>query len=709
VRLRISTLLVASLLVLAAACTGSDAADSADTPTSGEAPLTIDTLSTRPEYVTGGDVVVRVSGANREAVTLSRDGTDISDVLQSDSSGGWTGLVTDLTEGSNTLVARQGDDEATLEVVNHPTTGPLFAGPHLEPYVCTAERLGLGPVIDDDCSAPTKTSWSYITVDDEVKPLDDPSAPLPADVAMVVRGDVSMPFVVRVEQGVINRGVYWIWVLDPSPATEQWDPSGWNERLVFRFGGGCGTQYSQGLPLLAQQGFDPDLLARGYAVTTNTLTTFQSNCNDALTAEAALMTKEHFVEQYGVPEFTIGDGGSGGAIQQLLVAQNYPGILDGISPSLPFPDAITIASGVTDCGLMQAWFTTPEAATWSDEQRAAVAGNATPGTCAMWDRLFVSGVNPRVGCDPSLADQVYDPVTRPQGVRCTLQDINVAVYGRDPATGFARRALGNVGVQYGLKALADGQIDIEQFIAINEGIGSFDIDGNIVPTRTAADLDAVATSFRSGRVVSGGPLHDVPIVLRDIYTDDLGDIHTRMHAFTIRERLRAGDTDAPNLLLWTQPAGGADLIGALMGDTGSGNGPIFLIDQWLTTMVTTDPALPTAERLQRSKPGEALQRCVLEDGSVISGGWEIYDEPGPCRDAYPVLGDPRTVAGAPPRNDVLACALEPLDPNDYPVPLDPAQRDRLAAVFPDGVCDWSQPSVAIEPLQGPWLSFAAPD
>ena len=29
------------------------------------------------------------------------------------------------------------------------------------------------------------------------------------------------------------------------PAT--WDPAGWNDRLVYRFGGGCGTQYSQGV------------------------------------------------------------------------------------------------------------------------------------------------------------------------------------------------------------------------------------------------------------------------------------------------------------------------------------------------------------------------------------------------------------------------------------------------------------------------------
>lgn len=39
----------------------------------------------------------------------------------------------------------------------------------------------------------------------------------------------------------------------------------------------------------------------------------------------------------------------------------------------------------------------------------------------------------------------------------------VNVYGRDPATGFARRPFDNVGVQYGLAAFNAGAIPFEQF------------------------------------------------------------------------------------------------------------------------------------------------------------------------------------------------------------------------------------------------------
>ncbi len=59
-----------------------------------------------------------------------------------------------------------------------------------------------------------------------------------------------------------------------------------------------------------------------------------------------MVAKEHFTKTYGLPRHTIGSGGSGGAIQQLQIAQNYPGVLDALAPSDRFPDAVSIAGGV---------------------------------------------------------------------------------------------------------------------------------------------------------------------------------------------------------------------------------------------------------------------------------------------------------------------------------------------------------------------------
>ena len=66
-------------------------------------------------------------------------------------------------------------------------------------------------------------------------------------------------------------------------------------------------------------------LSRGYAVASSSLNVLDNNCSDVISAEIALMVKEHFIETYGVPRYTIGWGGSGGAIQQHLIAQQLPG------------------------------------------------------------------------------------------------------------------------------------------------------------------------------------------------------------------------------------------------------------------------------------------------------------------------------------------------------------------------------------------------
>ena len=62
--------------------------------------------------------------------------------------------------------------------------------------------------------------------------------------------------------------------------------------------------------------------------------------NGVLQGETLMMIKEYIIERYGVPKFFIGSGGSGGAIQQLVITQMYPGLLDGLMPSLTFPETL---------------------------------------------------------------------------------------------------------------------------------------------------------------------------------------------------------------------------------------------------------------------------------------------------------------------------------------------------------------------------------
>ena len=77
------------------------------------------------------------------------------------------------------------------------------------------------------------------------------------------------------------------------------------------------------------------------------------------------------------------------------------------------------------------------------------------------------------------ASIVYDPRTRGQGVRCSIHDMLVPVFGTFKDTdGHTKPQLpyDNTGLQYGLKALQSGAIDAEAFVQLNEGIGSYTND-----------------------------------------------------------------------------------------------------------------------------------------------------------------------------------------------------------------------------------------
>ena len=198
---------------------------------------------------------------------------------------------------------------------------------------------------------------------------------------------------------MIDRAVYEIAALydpaaPPSPFT---DEPGWNGRLVYTFGGGCNVGYHQGT---GNGGVLTDLfLARGYAVASSSLNVYDNNCSEVISAEVALMVKEHFAETYGKPAYTIGWGGSGGAIQQHLIGNNYPGILDGIVPGVSFQDSITLGT-VPDCRLLSLYFASPAgiAAGWTAAQRAAASGFGTFNSCLFWHLAFASRTNALEAC-----------------------------------------------------------------------------------------------------------------------------------------------------------------------------------------------------------------------------------------------------------------------------------------------------------------------
>jgi hypothetical protein len=252
--------------------------------------------------VSGGDSLIEIkTAASKVQVTLN--GRDVSKAFHPDASrGSFVGLVDGLQNGANTLVAKASSETATLRLTNYAITGPIVSGEHLKPFVCETVESGLGAPLDPDCSAATKFEYFYKSTGGAFKPLPNPSGSAPEDLAQTTTSEgKTLPYIVRVESGTINRAIYHIAVLDDPahPASPGSPGTGWNHRLFYSFGGGCGTNYNQGKMLATAVLMDP-ALSRGFAHITSSQNVMQQHCNDNLSGEAVMMIKEHFIKGYGV-------------------------------------------------------------------------------------------------------------------------------------------------------------------------------------------------------------------------------------------------------------------------------------------------------------------------------------------------------------------------------------------------------------------------
>jgi hypothetical protein len=187
------------------------------------------------------------------------------------------------------------------------------------------------------------------------------------------------------------------------------------------------------------------------------------------------------------------------------------------------------------------------------------------------------------------------------------------------------------------------------------------------------------------------------------YTDDRenGDIHMIVHQFTTRARLERANGHADNHVM---------AVGGEWGFTEDEPdlGVLFRhMDTWLMNLVEGDHLGPRADRVVAAKPADLVDNCWDPRGAEPVNVREplSYDGTGTCAEIYEAFPTPRTVAGAPLTNDIVSCRLKPLDPADYTVSFTPAEWASLQEIFPDGVCDWTQPDAHAEGYQGTWLSF----
>lgn len=741
----VAALLAAGLIASTLTATHITAAAAA--PSGSPGGLRLEMLSGPARYVSGGTARVRVvlpRSVPLDAATVTVDGADVTSTFVPDDQAphALEGVLRDLPLGESTLRARVSwHDRATLRLVNHPITGPMFSGPQQPDFFCaTPGHLAgfdlTGPFLDADCSLPTRADHYYRSTAGTWRPY-DPAAPRPADMTTTTTSEgATVDFVIRWERGTINRFVYTIAVLDPEASGPAALPH-WNRRLIYYFGGGVAIGHYQGSNNQSESRYVHGL-GQGYAIAWSTGTKTNTHYNLVLGGETALMVKSRFVTEYDDPEYTVGLGGSGGAIQQYVYGQNHRGLLDGAIPQYSYPDMVTQTIHVGDCELLERWMDLKVRedpgspwGVWSN--RSLIEGLAAsdtvenpyqqltpwlpaPGSSECvngWRGLSPLALNPKYGTAPGITPE------QQARVEWTHWNDAVNVYGRDPVTGFARSTWDNVGVQYGLAALVGGQLTPAEFLDLNATVGGWkdpaeavqegcpfvaaacpgDVDvwsarnitapgpGGVAP-RTEGSVAAMRAAYRSGLVFDGRI--GIPIIDWRHYLDAELDMHNARQSFAARQRMREGQGSAANQVVWftdARPARAFDQT------------PMALevMDEWLGNL-RAHPRRGVAG----NKPAAAVDSCFATDGTLLYRGRDAWrgiidaGPAGPCTRRFPIHGTSRTVAGAPFDEQHYKCARQPVRAaiaRGVYGPWHPtkAETDRLRQIFPTGVCDYRKP------------------
>ena len=667
--------------------------------------LEIDVLSTRADLISGGEALIAISGTDTlrglEVKAAGKQQGKRFDLVD----GMPQGVVTGLPEGSSRIVARQGRRGTRLRVTNHPSGGPVFSGPQLQPWTCQ------DGAVDEQCNQPPTFTYIYMPSGGGGFQSYDRESP-PSDIATTTTDEgVKVPFIVRVEKGYIDRDQYAIAMLyqpdQPWSATQPQQQ--FNHKLLITHGAACGVDYETGDAPGITTGAAETALGRGFATMSTALDNSGHNCNLALQAESLQMTKEHLIDSYGSLRYTIGTGCSGGSLAEQWIANAYPGIYQGILPTCSFPDAWSTATQFLDYHLTLAYFLDPskwgQGVAWSPTQMADVQGHISILNSQVSDSAQFHVVVPTDPC-AGVTDEERYSTSNPGGVRCSIADAAINLFGPSDESrwtpeeqaaghGFAGIPIDNVGVQYGLDSLQRAAITPAQFVDLNVKMGGLD-RANIEPTaeRIAADQPALANAYRTGMINEANNLDETAII--DCRGPDPGAFHDAYRAFAMRARLDREHGGHGNQVIWEGPV-------PILGDAKCEVNSFIEMDEWLGAVEQDHSNAPLARKIVRDRPEGLGDRCYSGAGQKLSDDL--------CGEAVVgVYRTPRMVAGDALTTDTNKCRLKPLDRNaDYgPLPFTDAQWTELESVFPSGVCDYSKPGVD---QQGtiPWQTYQKKD
>ncbi|MGB7388533.1 MAG: DUF6351 family protein [Pseudomonas neustonica] len=777
----ITPVLSISLLSLAlAGCliqSGGSSSDDDERPN-----LQLSVLSSAADQVTGSDVLLALQGQvelddeamNNLEVWLNDE--KIEPVYRRQRDRGVEILVDGLDQGENRVELHHSQYGllSSMTLTSYSETGPVFSGPQQYPFVCTVDtELGIQPMVDSqqegypvydgesvvgysrDCSIEPRVEFLYRTTGNAYAalPIDGSR---PADMATTTLTDGRVvDFVVRQEVGTLNRFIYSFATLASlGDAAEDAKTDKWNGRLLYHFEGGVAIGHTQGK--LSSASLTPEVLGKGYAVIYSSGTRANTHYNLQLGGETALMVKEHFIKRFGVPEYTVAIGGSGGAIQQYVYSQNHPGLIDAGVPQYSYPDMVSQIIHVSDCELLEHYMdaTDRSNARWqTTANRSLLVGmNATdayadplydtkvslgyasaPGMTECvpaWRGLLPLTLNPHYG-QVDNQEKMYPPGIM-DSVRWTHFDDLRNVYGVDE-NGQARNIIDNVGVQYGLGALRRGDITTEEFLRLNRLVGGWKQPSEMVQEgapflppntpqnfdpwssrnmnlsaddiepapRTEGDLLAMNAAYEQG-IVFDGQLN-IPVIDWRHYLEEVLDMHNSHQSFSVRQRILNKMGNADNQVIWftdTRPT-----------DTSNPAKPkaqknfdqtwqaLEVLDEWLKN-IRDNPDQSIGE----NRPASAVDSCFNTDGSLIAKGDSVWsgildDQPkGECAETFPTYTTSRMVAGGPIEGSVFKCALKPVstalsDGTYGNLTFTSEEVGQLNTIFPQGVCDYSKPDL----------------
>jgi hypothetical protein len=694
----------------------------------------IKVLSNRADLISGGDALVEIiwgGAANSKVARIELNGVDVKPVFAIRPNGRFMGLLTGLKDGDNLLTVRVGGAGRQITITNHPIGGPVFSGgQQLAPWICarttvtavtvTAPRdsslsgttntrasgLSTNPV-DDDCNTATDYLYYYqpadrttctigitganpcfVQFDPANRPADDQIANFTNDRGATVKS------MIRIERGTINRSLYsLVTYYDPAQASAPWAPQkGWNGKVMWKMGASTSANRFESP---ATPSFDANALSRGFMVVTSTHTQHSLNNNELLSAETVMMVRERIIETYGEIRYTMSDGGSGGSMMQTTPATVMPGLLNGLITTISYPDAVSTWIETKDCGLLGNYYGTAQGSPLSPAQRAAINGHLTSGYCTTWVNSFLGQFLPTNtnNCGGGFpASIVYEPTLRRNGVRCDTdggpQEPQWGTFVDADGNTKTRLPYDNVGVQYGLKTLQEGVISPEEFVRLNEGVGSYNNDrvwsggstsNPIIPApRGIARTDVLPTIYKSGILADGKQLAKVAII--DIRAhSNVPDIHMPWRSWSTRDRLDRANGHHRN-----------HVIRLHFGSAGTATSVAFdTMDRWLAAVESDTSDTTLEQKIVNNKPADYNDACFNSPT-----GPDVGFESPEC--LIKNTRSPHIVAGGPQAENIFKCQLKPLDfsdPQYNGAIFDAGQQARLMAVFPNGVCDWTRPGV----------------